>query len=196
MTQEDFEKKTNISWRCTGCARLSRTWVRTLREFLGNAGLEKWSLIMSTVCLLKWRHHVALEAVDTWSRCPSDFQKFPYYPSNSVLGPLSFLSESPYFFGGGVGVVMSSIWDFSSPTRAGTCIPCNGSLESRPLDDHGSSIISSLLMPRGPAAATDSDSPFLPALSLSVSSALFPVSSALFHQLSVPRLFNKRVGLW
>ena len=115
MTQEDFEKKNNISWRCTGCARLSRTWVRTLREFLGNAGLEKWSLIMSTVCLLKWRHHVALEAVDTWSRCPSDFQKFPYYPSNSVLGPLSFLSESPYFFLGGVGVVMSSIWILVRP---------------------------------------------------------------------------------
>lgn len=179
MTQEDFEKKTNISWKCTVCAKLSRTWIRTLGEFLGNSGLEKWSLIRSTVCLLKWRHHVALDSVDTWSRCPSDFRKFPFYPSNSVLGPLSFLPESPYFLGW-EAVVMSSIRDFSSPTRAGSCIPCNGSLESWPLDRQGSSIVSSLLMPRGPVAAADSDSPFLPALSPSVSSAVFPVTSSQF----------------
>ena len=85
-----------------------------------------------------------------------------------------------------------SIWDFSSPTGAGTRIPCNGSLESWPLDHQGSSIISSLLMPRGPAAATDSDSPFLPALSLSVSSALFPVTSSQFLGFSIKGLVSDR----
>lgn len=104
MTQGEYEKKTNISWRYTMCQAWKRCFLEcmsyTLRKYLGHWG---YFWLWTPANLLKWRYCVTgtmwhWRLCTHYNRWPSDFQgsvltsrSHPGHPffSVSVQCPLS-----------------------------------------------------------------------------------------------------------